>query len=98
DAAARELGAEPRDLLRREYRLAPLVGRLGEQLDGGRTDLPAACGCRGHAAQRGHVSAQEIVVQASQPHSPSVQASREITATNRTPPASRSPSPAAVRR
>src|SRR2546427_11230736 len=97
--APRGRGANPAVLGVSGRRLPPLVRRFGEQLDRGGADRRAARRRLRDAALRRHVRAEQVAGKAPrlQPHGSSVNARREISGTNRTPPARRATRPAGPR-
>src|SRR5439155_13362138 len=97
DAGGRQPGAELRDVGLGQHGLPPLVRRLGEDLDGGGADRQRPGGRRPDSSEGRHVRAQQVVAARLQFRSPSLNASCEMSGTNRTPPARRSSSPAGVR-
>ena len=80
-AMSTDLTPELLDRCRRERRFAPLVRCLGEELDRGGAQRTAACRRGRHATLARDVGPEH--------HNSSVNASREISGTNRTPPAPR---------
>src|SRR2546430_9263617 len=97
DPARGERRAKRRDVGVPYHWLAPLVGRLREDLNRGRPDGIPPRGAQGYAALGRHVGAEQVVGCAFHVQGSSVNASREMRGTNRTPPARRSTIPAGPR-